>query len=253
MTSYYDIKYRDVIYSEKEIGRQPIGKRMGMRMDKVCIFDLDGTLTNTLESLTFSVNETLKEMQLPKITSRQCRAFVGNGARVLMEKAITVSGKAHISRLDEAMEIYGRIFDENCTYHVIPYPGILSMLEALSREGIVLAVLSNKPHRQAVHVVEQIFGKERFQIVRGQQEGIPRKPGSDCGAPDCGTAACFAGGGRIYRRFGGRCGNGKGSRDADHRGVMGISETAGSGRSGSRVYCRFSGRDFKVDKEIGRF
>ncbi len=176
MTSYYDIKYRDVIYSEKEIGRQPIGKRMGMRMDKVCIFDLDGTLTNTLESLTFSVNETLKEMQLPKITSRQCRAFVGNGARVLMEKAITVSGKAHISRLDEAMEIYGRIFDENCTYHVIPYPGILSMLEALSREGIVLAVLSNKPHKQAVHVVEQIFGKERFQIVRGQQEGIPRKP-----------------------------------------------------------------------------
>lgn len=145
-------------------------------MYKACIFDLDGTLTDTLESLTYSVNETLKEMDLPEITSEQCRAFVGNGARVLMEKALAASVDENLSRLEEGMERYGRIFDQNCTYHVVPYPGILSMLEEMHQKGMSLAVLTNKPHRQAVHVVEEIFGKDRFQIIQGQKEGVPRKP-----------------------------------------------------------------------------
>ncbi len=55
---------------------------------KACIFDLDGTLTNTLESMTYSVNLTLEEMGLSKITKDQCRLFVGNGARVLIEKSL---------------------------------------------------------------------------------------------------------------------------------------------------------------------
>ena len=57
-------------------------------MYKACIFDLDGTLTDTLESLTYSVNETLKELKLKKITQEQCRSFVGNGARCLIERAL---------------------------------------------------------------------------------------------------------------------------------------------------------------------
>ena len=145
-------------------------------MYKICIFDLDGTLTDTLDSLTFSVNETLKEMGLAPITREQCRMFVGNGARVLMEKALWESAKAGPERLDEAMEIYGRIFDANCTYHVIPYDGIPELLEEMRARGISLAVLSNKPDRQAVHVVEEIFGKDTFQWIQGQKEGIPRKP-----------------------------------------------------------------------------
>ena len=57
-------------------------------MYKACIFDLDGTLTDTLDSLTYSVNETMKEMKLPEITREQCRVFVGNGAKVLIQKAL---------------------------------------------------------------------------------------------------------------------------------------------------------------------
>lgn len=145
-------------------------------MYKVCIFDLDGTLTNTLESLTYSVNETLKEMGLSPITAAQCRQFVGNGARVLMEKSLRACGDEKLTRIDEAMERYGRIFDANCTYRVVPYPGILKMLDAMTEEGMKLAVLSNKPHQQTVHVVEEIFGTGRFQKIQGQKEGIPRKP-----------------------------------------------------------------------------
>ncbi len=143
---------------------------------KACIFDLDGTLTDTLESLTYSVAETLKEIGLNPITPEECRSFVGNGARVLMEKALKAAGDAGGDRLDVGMEIYGRIFDANCTYHVTPYEGVRQMLAELKACGIRLGVLSNKPHRQTVKVVREIFGEDVFDRVQGQTEGIARKP-----------------------------------------------------------------------------
>lgn len=146
---------------------------------KACIFDLDGTLTNTLESMTYSVNLTLEEMGLSKITKDQCRLFVGNGARVLMEKSLKAVGDTDASRIEEGMEIYGRIFDRNCTYHVTPYEGIPEMLKALKDKGIHLAVLSNKPDCQTVKVVKAIFGEELFDYAQGQKEGIRRKPEPD--------------------------------------------------------------------------
>ena len=146
---------------------------------KACIFDLDGTLTNTLESMTYSVNLTLEEMGLSKITKDQCRLFVGNGARVLMKKSLKAAGDTDASRIEEGMEIYGRIFDRNCTYHVTPYEGIPEMLKALKDKGIQLAVLSNKPDRQTVKVVKAIFGEELFDYAQGQKEGIRRKPEPD--------------------------------------------------------------------------
>ena len=146
---------------------------------KACIFDLDGTLTNTLESMTYSVNLTLEEMGLSKITKDQCRLFVGNGARGLMEKSLKAAGDTDASRIEEGMEIYGRIFDRNCTYHVTPYEGIPEMLKALKDKGIQLAVLSNKPDRQTVKVVKAIFGEELFDYAQGQKEGIRRKPEPD--------------------------------------------------------------------------
>ena len=146
---------------------------------KACIFDLDGTLTNTLESMTYSVNLTLKEMGLSQITKDQCRMFVGNGARVLIEESLKVSGDPKASRIEEGMKIYGRIFDQNCTYHVTLYEGIPEMLKALKDRGIHLAVLSNKPDRQTVKVVKEIFGDNIFDYAQGQKDGIRRKPAPD--------------------------------------------------------------------------
>ena len=146
---------------------------------KACIFDLDGTLTNTLESMTYSVNLTLKEMGLSQITKDQCRMFVGNGARVLIEESLKVSGDPKASRIEEGMKIYGRIFDQNCTYHVTLYEGIPEMLKALKDRGIHLAVLSNKLDRQTVKVVKEIFGDNIFDYAQGQKDGIRRKPEPD--------------------------------------------------------------------------
>lgn len=145
-------------------------------MIKGCIFDLDGTLTDTLDSLVFSVCETLKEMKLPAITKEQCRAFVGNGARKLLEESLEASGDAGHTRIEEAMEIYKRIFDQNCMYCVKPYEGIMELLGELKNKGIQTAVLSNKPHRQTVKVVDEVIGKTYIDWAQGQKEQIARKP-----------------------------------------------------------------------------
>lgn len=145
-------------------------------MYKACIFDLDGTLTDTLDSLTYSVNKTLEEMGLSSITRDECRRFVGDGARKLMERALKTSGDKELARIEEGMEVYGRVFKENCTYHVRPYDGVVSMLQKLKTRGIRLAVLSNKPHQQAVDVVETFFGKEMFDRIQGQCDALPKKP-----------------------------------------------------------------------------
>lgn len=145
-------------------------------MYKACIFDLDGTLTDTLESLTYSVNATLRELGLKQITDTQCKAFVGNGARRLIEQSLQAAGDPNANRIDEAMEVYGRIFKTYCTYHVAPYEGIVDMLQELKREGVQLAVLSNKPHMQTKDVVATFFEEDTFARVYGQQEGVPRKP-----------------------------------------------------------------------------
>ena len=145
-------------------------------MIKSCIFDLDGTLTDTLESLAYSVQLTLEEMGLQKITKEQCKSFVGNGARRLMELSLQAAGADPCERLEEGMRIYGRIFDANCTYHVTPYEGIVSTLKNLKDRGIRTAVLSNKPDEQADKVVREIFGDGVFDFVQGQKEGVKRKP-----------------------------------------------------------------------------
>ncbi len=145
-------------------------------MMKACIFDLDGTLADTLESIVYSVQETLIEMKLSKITKDQCREFVGNGARYLMEQSIRAAGDTDGERIDEAMKVYRRIFAKNCTYHVTLYEGIKEMADALKDRGVKLGVLSNKPHAQAYQVVMEMFGEGTFDCICGQQEHIKRKP-----------------------------------------------------------------------------
>ncbi|MEG0932715.1 MAG: HAD family hydrolase [Lachnospiraceae bacterium] len=145
-------------------------------MYKACIFDLDGTLTDTLESITYSVNQTLLELKLEPISKEECRRFVGNGAQVLIEKALGAAGDVDLLRRKSAMETYGRIFDANCNRGVKPYEGIIDLLEELQNLGIQIGVLSNKPHAQTVKVVKEIFRGQYFKCIQGQCDEIPRKP-----------------------------------------------------------------------------
>lgn len=154
-------------------------------MKKVCIFDLDGTLVDTLDSLLYSMNGTLAELSLPPISRSQCREFIGNGARYLVKQSI-LSGGAHGTGevaiecnedlVDRAMKIYMSIFAENCTYQVVAYDGIMEMLASLKEQGFKLAILTNKPHNGAIEIAEQYFGTGYFDFIQGQQDNLPRKP-----------------------------------------------------------------------------
>ncbi len=146
-------------------------------MKNTYIFDLDGTLIDTLESLYVSVNATLEELGFGTITREQCRAFVGSGARMLMARALqSVTEECNEEQIDLSMGVYSRIFAENCTYQVKPYDGIEALLSSLKERGNKIAVLSNKPHEQTVQVVEEYFGSNYFDCIQGQCDQIPRKP-----------------------------------------------------------------------------
>lgn len=143
---------------------------------KACIFDLDGTLTDSVKSLAYSVNLTLKDLGYKPQPEECFKQFAGDGRIVLLERALRAAGDIELIHIEEAIQIYDEYFSKNSMYQVKPYDGIAQTLAALRKRGTKLAVLSNKADKEAVKVVETVFGKDMFQIIRGQQEKIPRKP-----------------------------------------------------------------------------
>ena len=140
------------------------------------IFDLDGTLLATLESIAKSGNEMLKHFSLPEAPVPKYGSFAGDGADVLVERALRYAGDTTLSHLEEAKKIYRACFREFCAYRVEPYAGILEMLDGLCEKGIKLAVFTNKPHENAVKLMKEYFPKHPFTHVLGQCDAYPRKP-----------------------------------------------------------------------------
>lgn len=143
---------------------------------QLCIFDLDGTLADTVESMAYSANLTLRELGLPQQPSDAFRYFAGDGVYELARRCLAAAGDEEGIYFDRFLSIYREHFAKYCMYQVKPYEGICALLEELKKRGILRAVLSNKPHEQAVDVIGQLFGEGDFDFVQGQQEGIPRKP-----------------------------------------------------------------------------
>jgi phosphoglycolate phosphatase len=146
---------------------------------KAVIFDLDGTLTNTLKSIWKSANLALADVGLPPFEVDRYRYFVGDGAEELLRRALTAAGDTELIHLDKIRESYRKYFEIYVNYEVRPYDGITELLAALKEKGILLAVNSNKPHERTIDVVEEIFGKNTFDMLVGQCESRARKPAPD--------------------------------------------------------------------------
>ena len=113
-------------------------------MIRCCIFDLDGTLLNTLDALTYTTNLTLKEFGYGPVDPEHIKQFVGDGYRMQVKRALMYSGDKELLHYEEALSAYTRLFAEHCLYHVRPYEGIPELLRKLQQKGIRLAIVSNK-------------------------------------------------------------------------------------------------------------
>ena len=145
-------------------------------MKKAVIFDLDGTLADTIASITYCGNLALSRFGLSSFGEEDYKHFVGDGAAMLVRRALLAAGDERLEHFDEVYETYLEIFAKDCMYQVKPYEGICALLEELKRLSVRIAVLSNKPDRDSLRVVEALFGKGYFDFVQGQRADIPRKP-----------------------------------------------------------------------------
>ena len=145
-------------------------------MYRCCIFDLDGTLLNTLTALSYCTNHVVKGYGMGEIPTEEFKWMVGDGYRNQMKRALTYLGDTGLVHLEETCKNYIDFFSKNSLYQVHPYEGIPEVLEELKGMGMKLAVFSNKPNQQAIDNVEGIFGKDYFNYVVGQIDGVPKKP-----------------------------------------------------------------------------
>lgn len=147
-------------------------------MIRACIFDLDGTLANTLESMSFAANTVLRRLGFQELPTDNFRYYCGDGAGVLVRRVLADAGDKDLHFLSEMEAAYRELFGKNPMYHVVPYDGIKEILEKFQLEGIKLAVCSNKPHEATEKVIFRFFG-DAFDVVLGQKPGIARKPSPD--------------------------------------------------------------------------
>lgn len=143
---------------------------------KACIFDLDGTLARTQESIARPVNMTLAYYGLPEQPVEAFNYFAGDGIKNALRRALIASGDTDASHLEEGLPMCRAWMQEDPCYHVEPYDHIVWALGELKKRGVKIAVFSNKPHLSAVSVVETIFGKGMFDLIQGQTDRIAIKP-----------------------------------------------------------------------------
>jgi phosphoglycolate phosphatase len=138
------------------------------------IFDLDGTLVDSLSGIAASLNQTLTDAGLPTHPLGAVKGFIGNGARILIQRAVPADvDKGRIRSLELNFKADYEVTWPDGT---LPYDGIPLVLEKLQRRGHPLAVLSNKPHLFTTEIVSKLFPGIHFTAVVGQRDGIAHKP-----------------------------------------------------------------------------
>lgn len=145
-------------------------------MYKCCIFDLDGTLVDSIKAISYTTNLTLKKYKLGPIDEEQYKLFVGDGYKKLIERALIYCGDKDLIHYEDALIAYMEYFEVHCMYEVKAYDGIKDMLHYLKKNNIKIAVLSNKPHERTIDNVRGIFGIEYFDKISGEKDDVKRKP-----------------------------------------------------------------------------
>lgn len=141
------------------------------------IFDLDGTLVDSLPGIATALNQALADHQLPTHPEVAVRRFVGNGLEMLLRRAAPANSPETL--ISALMASFKSHYQQGWSTGTIPYPGIPGLLESLQASGFQLAVLSNKTHPFTQLIVHRLFPEIRFVAVLGQRDEVPRKPAPD--------------------------------------------------------------------------
>lgn len=144
-------------------------------MIRAVMFDLDGTLVDSLDDIAESMDSTLAELGLAPHTRDAYCQFIGDGVRLLAKRALPPDRRDGAS-VNDCVARMQRIYGERLTRHTRPYPGIAELLAQLTERGVVMAVLSNKRHHLTQRTVDELFQTTHFATVVGQREDVPKKP-----------------------------------------------------------------------------
>ena len=144
-----------------------------MKNKKTIIFDLDGTLIDSLEDIANCMNYVLKELNLPTHKIDDYKYFVGGGISILVDNAL----KGYNQEIkEEVTKRFKIVYDQKLHSKTKPYDGIYELLDELSKLDCNLAILSNKPHEFTIQYANSLFKKYNFKEVHGQKNNIPKKP-----------------------------------------------------------------------------
>ena len=143
---------------------------------RAAIFDLDGTLVNSLDDLADSANAMLSSYGFPTHPVDPYRYFVGNGSRKLIERCLPKEQGSDPAFVDEALARYKEIYAQHTQDKTRPYDGIQDMLDELQRRHIPLGICTNKHQSAAEDIVNAMFPAGTFQSIMGDQPSLPRKP-----------------------------------------------------------------------------
>ena len=145
-------------------------------MKKLIIFDLDGTLLNTIGDLADAVDYVMRSRNLPEHTNAEYRQMVGGGIKRLVERALPEELSKNEQYVEECVAQFRRYYVDNIDRHTIPYDGIPELLHKLQDQGVMLAVASNKFQHGTDRLVAKFFGDIEFVAIEGNREGAPLKP-----------------------------------------------------------------------------
>ena len=145
-------------------------------MNKLVLFDLDGTLINSIDDLADSTNYALQQCGLPLHTVDEYKYFVGNSVDPLIRRALPEEEKENQELFDRVKKIYLSYYAAHSKDKTRPYPGISDLLSRCNKAGVLVAVVSNKPDDITADVVRYYFPQIHFAATMGPKEGIPKKP-----------------------------------------------------------------------------
>lgn len=145
-------------------------------MFKGIIFDLDGTLLDTVETIAYYGNKSLEKYGFKPIDSEIYKYMAGNGAKHLVKSMLAESGSSDPEMFEKVFKDYNIAYNTDTLYKTEVYDGIKDLIAVAKEKGLKLAVLSNKPHDATVDVIDKFFEEGTFDLCYGAREGIPLKP-----------------------------------------------------------------------------